>query len=225
MENTENTENQVNSVIQVTKEMDMCYSYATHKFVAYNPWQEIQESLLRTKLESPFWKINPDICGIPPIYYYEFRDPEELMIYKPSETEVGKGEYYWLRNWLHKWILERGRYTYAFGDITRGFFRYEERVEVGSVEEGLALLLEKTTGGAHEVAAEAVVRIELFKKNQPDLPFYDEDYGDDFDYYYRRGLEEEPVYKPKKMFPWTKHTSRYEEKKRKEREEKEWYKR
>lgn len=206
MENTENTE------IQVKIEKEVCYDYNTHTWVTYNPWQEIQQDMLYKRLESPFWKINPDICGMPPIYYYPFREPEELMIYKPSETEVGKGEYYWLRFRLGKWILERGHYAYAFGDITRGFFRYEEKWEVGSVEYGLVMLLEKTSGGAHECASEAVLRIEMFNSTRTDPFFYDE-YG--YDYYGRGLVEEEPAYKPKKMFPWTKHTLRYEERKAK----------
>lgn len=200
MENTEN---------QVKKEKEVCYSYETHTLVSYNPWQEIQENLLYRKLESSFWKINPDICGIPPIYYYAYRAPEELMIYKPSETEVGKGEYYWLRFRFGKWALEKGRYSYAFGGINRGFFRYSEKWEVASVEEGLALLLEKTSGEAHECASEAISRIELFN-SIPAEPF--DDYGYDFDYYERGFVEEEPAYKQKRMFPWTKHTKRFEEK-------------
>lgn len=197
MENTEKIENW---------NTDVTYDYETHTTKPCNPWMEIQESLLKTKLESPFWKINPEICGIPPIYHNPFRDPQELMIYKPSETEVGKGEYFWVRCWLKQWMLERGRYSYAFGYITRGFFRYEERLEVDSVEAGLALLLEKTSGEAFDTACEAITRIELFTSTRPDPLFYDEDYGYDFDYYERR-LEEEPVYKPKKIFPWNKYRS------------------
>jgi hypothetical protein len=179
---------------------DVRYDYGAHKLVACNSsWYELQEELRYKRLESAFWKINPDFCGIPPLYYCPYGDPEELMIYKPSETEAGKGEYYWLRFRLHKWILEHGHYSYAFGGIMMGFFRYEEKFEFATVEAGLVAFLEATSGEAHECASEAVLRIELFKR------YHSED--DDYDYYERGLVAEEPAYKPKKLFPWNKYRS------------------
>ena len=85
-----------------------------------------------------------------------------------------------------------------------GFFRYEEKFEFATVEAGLVAFLEATSGEAHECASEAVLRVELFKRYHDDQLFSDDD---DYDYYERGLVEEEPAYEPKKLFPWNKYRS------------------
>lgn len=199
--------------MEKVEKMEMRYDYASRSLKPVTEWEKRQNELNELKFttfEPPFWKVNPYMNGVPSLYYNPSHIDEELMIYKPSETEVGKGEYYWLKSRRGKFTLEKGHYIYAFGGVIEGFFQYDEKREVASIDEGLRMLVDKTAGEAGRVASEAILNIELSKYEiDGDELLYGEPYEEDYDLdYYERKFEEQkrgPKMNPKRKegnFPW-----------------------
>lgn len=177
--------------------LDYRYNYTTRKFEPYY-LPEIKSESIYTRLLEPVWQINPSLDGIRNMYH-----PSDLMIYKPSLTEPGKGVYYWLKERKGQFMIEKGHYIYAFEGIEMGFYRYDVKRTVASFDAGIEWLLTHTGEEAKKIVEEAVERIELYETYYDYLWNPVEEY--DLDYYERKLEEAKQNDKRKERnFPWVK---------------------